>query len=150
MLQIKDRHNGNIMVDDEGHLIYIDFGFCLTLSPGNIGFENAPFKFNQEYLEVIGEIESSEFFYFKMQIIKGFKAFRKHYEEIIYILEIWKNLEIPCFNNFDLNVFKERFHINLSDIQREQLVNNLIYTALNSTRTLMYDQFQKYTNNIEY
>ena len=49
ILQVKDRHNGNIMIDIEGHIMHIDFGFYLSNAPGKgVKFESAPFKLTEE------------------------------------------------------------------------------------------------------
>ena len=83
LLQIKDRHNGNILMDRDGHLIHIDFGFMLSNTPGNIGFEAAPFKLPPEYIEVLGGTTGASFLEFRRLFREGFEAARKHCDRII-------------------------------------------------------------------
>ncbi|KAG6887218.1 hypothetical protein C0992_013349 [Termitomyces sp. T32_za158] len=88
LLQVKDRHNGNILLDRDGHLIHIDFGFILSNTPGNIGFEAAPFKLPFEYIEVLGGITGAAYLEFRRLFKEGFEAVRKHCDRIITLVEL--------------------------------------------------------------
>ena len=45
-----------------------------------MGFESAPFKFTNEYLEIMGGIDSSMFEYFKTLLLKALYELRKDIE----------------------------------------------------------------------
>lgn len=85
------RHNGNILLSSDGHLIHIDFGFILSTSPRNLGFETSPFKLTGEFVEVMGGMESDMFKYFKILILQGLLAARKHQEMILPLVEIMRS-----------------------------------------------------------
>jgi len=51
LIGFKDRHNGNLLIDNQGHILHIDFGFILGIAPGGkFSIETAPFKLTQEYV----------------------------------------------------------------------------------------------------
>lgn len=74
VLQLKDRHNGNVLIDNEGHIIHIDFGFMLSNSPGSVGFEAAPFKLTQDYVDVLGGPTSESFEEYKSLCKQAFQG----------------------------------------------------------------------------
>ncbi|XP_063041664.1 phosphatidylinositol 4-kinase beta-like isoform X2 [Engraulis encrasicolus] len=88
LLQVKDRHNGNILLDSEGHIIHIDFGFILSSSPRNLGFETSAFKLTSEFVDVMGGLDGDMFNYYKMLMLQGLIAARKHMEKVVQIVEI--------------------------------------------------------------
>ena len=74
VLQLKDRHNGNVLIDSEGHIIHIDFGFMLSNSPGSVGFEAAPFKLTHEYVDVLGGLGSQDYEDYKKLCKQAFQG----------------------------------------------------------------------------
>ena len=155
LLSIKDRHNGNILLDKDGCIIHIDFGFILGISPGgNLNFENAPFKITRDYINLMGGIDSSIFCYFKSLFLRGLFAARKKVDIIANLIEaMGLGVPMPCFNGRNLkeiiNAFRERCFVKFSEVEIVPLVNNLFERSVNSWRTTQYDYFQKLTNNIQ-
>jgi phosphatidylinositol 4-kinase len=90
ILQMKDRHNGNILVDEDGHLIHIDFGFLFDISPGgNLKFERAPFKMAPEYIQIMGgSVEAPPFKYFVDLCVQGYIAVRRVAPAIIALASL--------------------------------------------------------------
>jgi len=152
LLQIKDRHNGNILLDTEGHIIHIDFGFMLSNSPGNMYFESAPFKLTQELVDVMGGIDNRPFQYFKALCIRGFLEARKHMEKIVTLVEMMINLgpPLPSFIMGPSAVadLRARFNITLTEPECVSFVESLIDGSLDHFKTRAYDKYQAYVNGI--
>ncbi|KAL9257749.1 Phosphatidylinositol 4-kinase beta 1-like protein [Drosera capensis] len=154
LLQVKDRHNGNLLLDEDGHIIHIDFGFMLSNSPGGVNFESAPFKLTRELLEVMdsdAEGIPSEFFdYFKVLCIQGFLTCRKHAERIILLVEMLQDSGFPCFKGGlrTIQNLRKRFHLSLTEEQCVSLVLSLISSSLDAWRTRQYDYYQRVLNGI--
>jgi phosphatidylinositol 4-kinase len=147
-LQIKDRHNGNILLDRNGHIIHIDFGFLLSNAPGKgLKFETAPFKLTKDMIDVLGG-ENSEYFHkFKQSIKNGFKAIINNKEKILILVEMmWcghgKNL--PCFEREQETIIELRNRLEQSD----KIVEDLINQSIKSWTTTVYDYFQYYVQGI--
>ncbi|XP_021961803.1 phosphatidylinositol 4-kinase beta isoform X2 [Folsomia candida] len=151
LMQVKDRHNGNILLDNEGHIIHIDFGFILSTSPKNLGFENSPFKLTDEFVQVMGGPGSDMFEYFKILMLQGLVAARKYSDRILHVVEIMgSGSQLPCFKSgvSTITSLKSRFHMSMTEDQLQALVNDLVNQALRSFTTMMYDRFQYFTNGI--
>ncbi|KAJ1608534.1 phosphatidylinositol 4-kinase [Cryptosporidium canis] len=153
-LQVKDRHNGNFLIDKYGHIIQIDYGFMLSNSPGNVNFEQSPFKLTQEFLDVMLGENSPDFQYFQQLIIKGFLASRKHVDQIVLTIESMTSAsKLPCFSLFTnkeyfIQELRDRFFLHLTEEQCVIKVTELIQSSINNWRSIQYDAFQRITNGI--
>ncbi|CAI5661429.1 phosphatidylinositol 4-kinase beta isoform X1 [Oreochromis niloticus] len=150
LLQVKDRHNGNILLDAEGHIIHIDFGFILSSSPRNLGFETSAFKLTAEFVDVMGGPDGDMFNYYKMLMLQGLIAARKHMERVLQIVEIMQQgSQLPCFHGSStMRGLKERFHMSLTEEQLQLLIDQLVDGSMRSLTTKLYDGFQYLTNGI--
>ncbi|KAI1777816.1 phosphatidylinositol 3 [Hypoxylon cercidicola] len=153
ILQLKDRHNGNVLIDNEGHIIHIDFGFMLSNSPGSVGFEAAPFKLTWEYVDVLGGVDSPDFEDFKTLCKQAFQALRRSADNIIDLVSMMgRDSKMPCFSAGVAQataMLRQRFQLHLSADAAESFVEtDLISKALGSYYTRLYDTFQYRTQGI--
>eukprot|EP01119_Soliformovum_irregulare_P014752 TRINITY_DN4054_c0_g1_i5.p1 TRINITY_DN4054_c0_g1~~TRINITY_DN4054_c0_g1_i5.p1 ORF type:complete len:1203 (+),score=435.14 TRINITY_DN4054_c0_g1_i5:693-4301(+) len=142
-LQVKDRHNENLMIDTEGHLVHIDFAFSIGSYPGEkgiislVGPLEPEFKMTTEYVKFMGE-KFSEFVHLMK---KGFLAIRKYHHELWWLVH---NLDIGEQD------FYHRFKLNLTDEECDAFVESLIQHSLNHIGTIGTDIVNYYWKGIQY
>lgn len=154
LLQIKDRHNGNIMLDNEGHIIHIDYGFLLGIAPGgSFSIETAPFKLTAEMVETMGGSDSEGFKEYITLCTRGFLACQQHCDEICDLVDIMsRQSPYPCFVGKDISyiMFKLRSRFKLGASKHDVVahVMSLIRKCNSNYSTRQYDNFQRMTNGI--
>lgn len=151
LLQFKDRHNGNIMYDDQGHILHIDFGFCFDIVPGGVKFEAVPFKLTKEMVMVLGGSDSTQAFkWFEELCIKGFLACRPYMELIVRCVNPMLESGLPCFKDTTIKKLRKRFVPTKSEKDAALYFKGLIKKSYESFYTTGYDEFQRLTNGIPY
>ena len=153
LLGLKDRHNGNILLDSFGHVIHIDFGFLLGQAPGgSFSLERVPFKLTAEHVDAMGGWGSDGFADFVVLLACGFSALQKHASRILHLVEIMaKDSPFPCFKNGVQSVDKMRNRLKLHLTSKDQVANHvaeLVRTSYNAYGTRQYDSFQYLSNGI--
>jgi len=166
ILQLKDRHNGNILINHLGHIIHIDFGFMLSNSPGAVGFEMAAFKMTQEYIDILGGFKSEKFGEFRALMKNAFIALRRKVDHIVGLVEMMEHGSgLPCFTGVTTKAgipkkenklphpveqttypvsaaLRDRFHMPLTEPQIGNMIDRLIDSSCNNVFTKLYDSFQ--------
>jgi len=160
ILQIKDRHNANILLDRFGHIMHIDFGFVLGDTPrmGKVPLfsEKAPFKLSGEFWEVLGGwnlIAGGLGVRFCKMFEAAFACASAHSEEVATLIE---GIMLTLTDNAEkarstANRVRSRLRMrglpNSSDQKR--FIMDLVNTALTSWGTSTYDWLQKNMNGYE-
>jgi predicted transcriptional regulator len=144
-LQIKDRHNGNILLHKDGRIVHIDFGFLFTTAPGK-GVElekHVPFKLLSEYVALLGDKARV----FVLQFRKGFDAIIEQRERILSMMRM---MILTQMKPFDCLADPERAFVELEKRlsppsepkARRKFVDGLIDMSWDNWRARWYDKFQ--------
>ncbi|CAE6400878.1 unnamed protein product, partial [Rhizoctonia solani] len=146
ILQIKDRHNGNIMIDGEGHIVHIDTILTSGLVQG-VKFEPNSFKLNHEMIALMGGKNSQGFNLFVQLTVKAFLAIRPHVTQLVDAVWLMLGAGFPSFKGEPtIKRLQDRFVPQMTERQAADWMMGVIKNAQENVRSTFYDEFQRLQN----
>ena len=119
------------------------------MSPGGLNFESSPFKLTEEYVDLMEGKNSPDYNYFRHLFCEGMLALRRRLDDLCLMLEIMmEKSDLDCFQNFRIEHFREKFKPDESEKRFRDHCEGVIEKSCMNSRTVHYDTFQKFTNDI--
>ncbi|CAG9310079.1 unnamed protein product [Blepharisma stoltei] len=132
LLGIGDRHLENLMIDIQGHLFHIDFGFILGKDPKPMP---PPMKLCKEMVEAMGGEKGEGYEKFKVKCVEVFLQLRRHCKLIVNLFYLMIHSGLSGMAGDPIKIIDklyERFKIGLSDEKAERYFLDLITESVNA------------------
>ena len=141
LLGVGDRHLDNIMVCTNGCLFHIDFGFILGKDPKPYP---PPFRLTKEMAETMGYPDDPNYTQtFKSRCCQAYNILRKHASLLLNLMSLMKDAGIEHLSDASLQLFHDRFRLDLSDEDAERFFLSVINESLNALVPVVLERFHK-------
>ena len=101
----------------------------------------APFKLTQDYIDILGGMDSSKFTEFRALLKRQFREVRRHAERVITIVELMQtDSKLPCFSSGEQTsqLLRDRFQLGLPVAQADEFVDKLVISSAGKTLSVTY------------
>ena len=146
VLGIGDRHAGNIMVAQSGHLFHIDFGHFLGNFKSKYGFnrERAPFVFTPGMAYVMRDpkIKGATYSDFERMCANAFNMLRRRADLFINLFILMVPAAMPeLLERSDISYLREMLHLELTTAQADSLFIAEIKNSLSTVSRSIDNMF---------
>ncbi len=145
LLGIGDRHLDNLMIQPEGNLFHIDFGYILGADPKPLA--PPPFRFSKEMMEAMGGVDSPNYKRFRMYCCQAYTILRKRAQLILNLLNLMVDAGIEELSNDPrgaLGGVEGKFRLDLTDEQAENFFLSLIDDSLKAIAPIVLEKMHQF------
>eukprot|EP00249_Psilotum_nudum_P022815 c28649_g1_i1 orf=409-2850(-) len=144
ILGVGDRHLDNLLLQDDGRLFHVDFGFFLGRDPKPFP---PPMKLCKEMVEAMGGAESQHYGRFKSYCCEAYNILRKSSNLILNLFHLMAGANIPDIaSDPEKGILKlqEKFRLDLDDEEAVQYFQSLINDSVSALFPQMVETIHRW------
>ena len=136
LMAVGDRHLENLMLNNDGKMWHLDFGFILGKNPPKKGLWAPPIRINQPMVKGMGGQKSAKYEEFVSKTIDAFLFLRRYRIRIMNLMALMVDSGIDNLQPFEaekiLNQMNDRFLPGLSNEQARPVFKKMIHESVNA------------------